>query len=143
MILGFHQSIRTFAGQLLWPRFRASRISHNTSGNVGNHIINLLRNGAMFLLPIVALVSGPAMATTEYNKAIGHVGAQGGNGYVTFSVAPTAGCNWGNVYLDITTDQGKACFSVLLTAYSSNRPISRIDYTKATDGTCTVDLVEM
>jgi hypothetical protein len=83
------------------------------------------------------------MATTEYNKTIVHVGAQWSLGYVLFTVLPTAGCNYGNVYLDTSTDAGKAYFSVLLTAYTASRPISRIDYTKGADGTCTVDLVEM
>ncbi len=97
----------------------------------------------LLLLPVLGALSDPAAATTELNKSISHVGAQGPLGYVIFSVPPSAGCNWGNVYLDITTDAGKAYFSVLLTAYTSGRPISRIDYTKGTDGTCTAGLVEM
>jgi hypothetical protein len=98
----------------------------------------------VLLLPLLAVLSSPAMATTEYNKTIVHVGAQGSNGYVIFSVPPTADCSWGNVYLNITTDAGRAYYALLLTAYTSNRPISRIDYTKdANSGTCTVDLIEM
>lgn len=89
------------------------------------------------------VMSTPAMATVEYNKAIAHVGVQGSMGYVTLSVAPSAGCNWGGVYLNVTTDGGKALLSLLLTAYASGRPLSRIDYTKAADGTCTADLIEM
>lgn len=98
---------------------------------------------AFRLLPILAALSGPAVATTELNKTIVHVGAQWNLGYVLFSVLPSAGCNYNNIYLDTSTDAGKAQFTVLLSAYTSGRPISRIDYTKGTDGTCTVDLVEM
>jgi len=96
-------------------------------------------------LPVATLlalcVSAPAAATTEYNKTISRVGAQGSNGYVVFTVPPTGSCSYGNVYLNIGTDAGKAYYSLLLTAYAQGRPISRIDYTN-TAGTCTVDLIE-
>lgn len=98
---------------------------------------------ALSLLPAIAVISSSAMATSEYNKSIAHVGTQGSTAYVIFTVAPSAGCNYSDIYLDLTTDAGKASYSLLITAYSSSRPISRVDYTKATDGTCTLDLVEM
>lgn len=98
---------------------------------------------AIFTVATLCIPSAPALATIEYNKTIAHVGTQGNNGYVIFSVVPTAGCNFGGIYLNLTTDGGKASYSLLLTAYASNRLISRIDYTKGPDGTCTVDLVEM
>jgi len=58
-------------------------------------------------------------------------------------VPPTAGCNWNNVYLNISTDTGKSYFALLMTAYVAGKPISRMDYTKDAAGTCIVDLVEM
>lgn len=88
------------------------------------------------------LLSGPASAISEYNKAIAHVGAQSSNGYVTFTVPPTGSCSFGNIYLNLTTDSGKAYYALLMTAYAGGRPISRVDYTN-TAGTCTIDLVEM
>jgi hypothetical protein len=105
--------------------------------------LKILNHRIVLLLPLLAMTPAPVGATSEYNKAISHVGAQGTNGYVIFAAPPTAGCNWGNVYLNITTDSGRAYYALLLSAYASNRPISRIDYTRAADGTCTVDLVEM
>lgn len=96
---------------------------------------------AVFIISL-GLLSGPASAISEYNKAIAHVGAQSSNGYVIFVAPPTGGCSFGNVYLNITTDSGKAYYSLLLTAYAAGRSISRVDYTN-TAGTCTIDLVEM
>jgi hypothetical protein len=88
------------------------------------------------------LLGGPASAISEYNKAIAHVGAQSSNGYVTFTVPPAGSCSFGNIYLNLTTDSGKAYYALLMTAYMGGRPVSRVDYTN-TAGTCTIDLVEM
>ena len=92
-------------------------------------------------LALVAFAS-PAYATTENNKTVAHVGAQGNNGYVTFTVAPAGGCAFGNLYFDVSTESGKIYYATLLTAYSTGRPISRVDYTN-TAGTCKIDLLEV
>lgn len=89
---------------------------------------------------LYALLSIPAAAVTESNKAILRLPI-GNRLCDLFSCAGR--CDWSNVYLDITSDAGRTYFAVLLIAYASGRPISRIDYTEAADGTCTVDLVEM
>lgn len=91
---------------------------------------------------LTAVFAVPAQATSETNKTIAHVGVQGAQGYVTLTTAPSAGCTFANVYFSLTSDAGKGYLSMLLSARAGGRAISRIDYTKAADGTCTIDLLE-
>ena len=90
-----------------------------------------------------ALCSSPVLAYSEGNKTILRVGSQSGNGYVSFTVPPNEVCNWGNIYFDMSTDAGRSYYALLLSAKAAERPLSRVDYNKAADGTCTMTLVEM
>lgn len=98
--------------------------------------------GIVITLLSLGTLPNPALATSEYNKIIAHVGLQSYNGYVNFTVTPIGGCSYGNIYFNIETDVGKAYYSLLLTAFSQGKAISRVDYTNI-DGSCMVDLIEM
>ncbi len=68
---------------------------------------------------IVAAAS--AFETIAYTyDARGRV-VQGGTGYVSFAVPPTAGCNWSNAYLNIATVSGRANYDLLL-----SQPVSAV-----------------
>jgi hypothetical protein len=95
--------------------------------------------GALF----AANLSVPANATTQNFVTIDRVGVQFTNLYVRFTTSLTLSCNWGALYLDITTDKGKAILSVLLTARAAGIQLSRVDYTMDGSGLCTIDLVEI
>ena len=63
-------------------------------------------------------------------------------GYIIFTTPPVASCAYSNIYFDITNDTGKAYLAIAMSAYTAGKPISRIDYTKGTDGICTPSLIE-
>jgi hypothetical protein len=92
---------------------------------------------------LAGISSAPAGATIEYTKTIDHMGVQFTNLYVHFTTAFSVSCLYGNLYLDITTDKGKAILSVLLTARAAGIQLSRVDYTMDGNGVCTIDLVEI
>ena len=102
----------------------------------------------MFLL-ILTIAWSSAFATTEYAKTIKQLGVQNAPSAIVayFSVAEglTLDCQFGNIYVDITTDFGKAAYEELLAAKSNSRTLSRIDYTQSGGpGTeCILSLVEI
>ncbi len=84
-----------------------------------------------------------AYAETQGPLTIAYVGTQGDMGYAAFTTPFSQACNWNNVYFSLADDAGKAALSVLLTAHASGRPISRIDYTRDSQGQCWLDLVQL
>lgn len=106
-----------------------------------------MRHVRLFSLFVTALFTAslpaPASATTQNFVTIDRVGVQFTNLYVRFTTALTLSCNWGALYLDITTDKGKAILSVLLTARAAGIQLSRVDYAMDGSGLCTIDLVEI
>ncbi|EQB11670.1 hypothetical protein [Sphingobium lactosutens] len=90
------------------------------------------------------LMSSPALAVIDSNRTISRVGVQGSNStaYVQFTVAPSAGCNYDTLYISLTTDAGRAIYSLLLTADASGNIINRVDYL-ISNGTCTINLIEI
>lgn len=89
-----------------------------------------------------------ALATTEYTKTINQLGVQSATPTVAyFSVLEglTLSCQFGNIYLDITTDFGRAAYAELLAAKAEGRMLSRLDYTQPGGaGTqCNLSLVEV
>lgn len=84
-----------------------------------------------------------ALAQTDYAKPIQHVGVQGNMGYIIFTTPPSAGCLNNDVYFDVTSDAGKGYFATAMSAYMAGKPVSRIDYTKGSDGICTPSLIEL
>lgn len=81
---------------------------------------------------------------TDYNRTIGHLGVQGSNAYFDVKEGFTLNCEWGMVYMDITTDPGKAAYAELLAAKLAGKQLSRVAYTQASSGgMCTLALVEI
>jgi hypothetical protein len=57
----------------------------------------------------------------------------------------TLSCAYGLIYLDITTNFGRAAYSQLLAAKNTGQQLSRIDYVQAggAGSMCTLQLVEV
>lgn len=98
---------------------------------------------------IIAILSAPVLAQTrdqiEANKVIDRLGVQI-NGHAYFSVDGgfALNCEWGNVYVDVTSVSGRAAYAELLVAKAAGKQLSRIDYTQASPGNmCTLSLVEI
>ena len=100
-----------------------------------------MKKAATAILSTV-LLSMPASAITENGKTISHVGAQSGQAYVMFTAPPSGSCNFNVIYLDVSTDAGRAYYTILLTAYLQNKTLSRVDY-HTSSGNCYIDLVEI
>ena len=107
---------------------------------IGVTVAKLVAPLAVAVLPAMAVAQSNYY--TEYNKTVTFVGVQGNGGYVSFTVAPTANCNYNNIYFDITTDAGKAYLSILLTARAEGKPLGRIDYT-ISSGMCNLSLAQL
>jgi hypothetical protein len=86
-----------------------------------------------------------ALATTDAPRTIDRLGSQGSLVYFTVVEGLSLACAANAIYLDITTDAGRAAFAELLVAKNSGRQLSRIDYTQSgAPGTvCVLDLVEI
>lgn len=91
----------------------------------------------------LACLASPALATTDGPLTVSHIGVQGGMVYITFTVPPSAGCIYDTVYAPNSVGNAQYIMSVALTAKAAGVPISRLDYTKAADGQCTIDLIQL
>lgn len=89
------------------------------------------------------LMAQSAQATQQFGLTVVNVGVQPDHMYVRFATPLTDNCYAGVLYITVTTDYGKAAYSLLLTARATNRIVSRVDYSKGTDGVCRIDLVEI
>ncbi|WP_196158627.1 hypothetical protein [Reinekea sp. G2M2-21] len=47
-------------------------------------------------------------------------------------------CKWGLMYIDLSTEGGKAIFSLVLTAKTAGHAVIRVDYTKDSSDKCLV-----
>lgn len=101
------------------------------------------------LAGLILAVSGvSALATTELNKTIAGIGAQGNLAYIYVTPAPAgaSGCIAGApLYIrDTSTAAGKAQFAVLLSAYSADLPLKRVDFAvdSSLGNNCTISLIE-
>lgn len=92
---------------------------------------------------ILILIAQPAQAIQQFGLTVANVGVQPDQMYVRFTSPLTDNCIAGVLYLTVTTDYGKAAYSLLLTARASNKVVSRVDYTRGADGVCRIDLVEI
>jgi len=89
------------------------------------------------------MITTPAMAASDSNVTITAVGAQGGTGYIKTSTTASNGCAFETIYIDVSTESGRAMFAIALTARSSGRPIARIDYTGGGGATCNATLIQL
>lgn len=101
------------------------------------------------LFGIVCLItSGNSFATSDYSKTVGQLGVQGitpAQAYFTVKEGLTLTCQYGDIYVDLTTDFGRAAYAELLAARTQGRILSRIDYTQSggPGSQCTLLLVEV
>ena len=96
----------------------------------------------IWLITLLILCTN-VFAASDSNVTVTALGVQGNNMYVYTSPAPTGGCLYNVIYLDITTDFGKTAYAAVLVAKMKAKPLTRIDYDKAASGVCTLTLVEM
>lgn len=88
-------------------------------------------------------IAYPASATTDSNLTVTTAGAQSGS-YAYIVVSPGATGSCGNIiYIDVTTDSGRAMYSTALTARVTGRPISRVDYAESAGNVCYASLLAM
>lgn len=81
---------------------------------------------------------------TDLDRTITKTGAQGNAAYIFVTPAPSYACTYGALYIfDTSTSSGKAFYATLLTAQSSTKILSRVDYTVLPNGTCSIALIEM
>jgi hypothetical protein len=92
---------------------------------------------AALALLLVAVPAG-AYAYTDTNRTLNTLGTSYGSatasnyGYFSVLEGFSATCTFGYVYVDLATDFGKASYATLLTAKSTGRILTRIDYAYVT-----------
>ena len=91
-------------------------------------------------LLIVAPIAANA-DTTDNNMTLTRLGVQSGSAYMFFVSPPSANCMFGAIYIDLSTDSGKAMYSLALTAKVSKIPFYRVSYSVA-NGYCMATLIE-
>lgn len=90
-------------------------------------------------------VASGATAVGEPNKTIDRFGLQKSGSLAFFNVLETSNvssCQWGLVYLDISTDFGKAALAHLMAARAANKKLKWFDYSTGANGLCYLDSVE-
>ncbi len=99
---------------------------------------------------LLTLASVTAFAQTDYGKTINQLGVQaGGTSGSTAYFSAVEGlslyCQFGVVYVDLSTDWGKGALAQLIAAKNTGRTLSRIDYVQpGGSGTvCNLTLVEV
>ena len=98
---------------------------------------------AAFLLTL----SSFSNATTDYgDRKITSFGVQNGAlatvGYITVNPPQSTNCLYGVMYIFNATDPiSKLFIATALAAYSSEKPVKRIDYDVRSDGTCSIKLI--
>ena len=88
-------------------------------------------------------IAYPASAENDSNLTVTTAGSQSGSyAYIIVSPGTTGSC--GNIiYMDITTDAGRAMYATALTARVTGRAISRVDYTVSVGNVCYASLLAM
>jgi hypothetical protein len=89
------------------------------------------------------MVATPSMAASDSNVTVTSVGSQGGTAYIQTSTTASNGCPFQTIYIDVSTESGRAMFAIALTARASSRPIARIDYTGGGSATCVATLIQL
>lgn len=106
-----------------------------------SHLRMIIR---FFAIVSFGFLSGIANATEETGKIISVVGSNSSfSSHMRFTTPPSDNCIYNTVYIDITSEGGRALFSTVLTAYATGRVVSRIIYTKNADNSCWAFLVEI
>jgi hypothetical protein len=85
------------------------------------------------LMSISSVAFSAQISAPKTVKRIFSEGSTGAGFYATEGITE---CRWGIMYLNLSTEAGKAMFSQLLTAKSAGFKVVRIDYTVSSSGTC-------
>lgn len=99
----------------------------------------------LLLAAITALSCANVLAVTDTNRTITKIGVQGDDAYFTVSPATSVTCGYGVLYLKDTDNANtKVKVAAVMSAYSDQAPLTRIDYTvvAGSPSTCHVSLVE-
>jgi len=93
---------------------------------------------------LLMLVATGVNAIKDQNMTIDRLGVQGAYGYFDTLEGFSTSCKWGIIYLNITSDFGKAAYSSILSAKVSGRKLSKIIYSQSGIGEkCTLTQVEI
>lgn len=88
---------------------------------------------------------GSAAALSDSNKTVDRFGVQKGGQLAYFNTLETsgvAGCQWGLVYIDITTEFGKAATAHLMAARASGKKLKWFEYSIGANNLCYLDSIE-
>lgn len=92
-------------------------------------------------LVLFFLASLNSYGATDTNVTITTFGVQSSSAYFAISPAPSSPCLYGILYVDLSSAYGKYLYAMLLSAKSSDLPLTRVDYFADGSGVCFVNLV--
>ena len=91
----------------------------------------------LFMLPL------PASAeTVDASMTLNMVGVKNGFAYMRFETSLSGACLYSLVYINLATDEGRAMYSMALTARATKVPLSHIAYVLQ-DNVCYATSVEL
>ena len=91
----------------------------------------------LVIITVVMLMSSFAFsAQISTPKTVKRIFSEGSTSAGFYATEGITECKWGIMFLNLSTEAGKAMFSQVLTAKSANFKVVRIDYTVSSSGTC-------
>lgn len=106
--------------------------------------------GRVMCLTALMFASAQAFAQTDTQKTVYQLGVELGaggapdNAYFSVNGGFSASCPYGVVYIDMTTEFGRAAYAQLLAAKNTGQELSRIDYSPGGSlGLCWLSLIEV
>lgn len=96
------------------------------------------------VLSLLTLASSNiAFAAVEFDKNVDRLGIQGSTAYFSVKETFSTNCKFDVVYVSLLNEFGKSAYASLLSAQTSGRKISRMEYSQNTPGDiCTLNLLE-
>jgi hypothetical protein len=93
---------------------------------------------------LLCAVTGYASAGNDYSKTVGRIGIQGNNAYFTLKEGLSTNCQFGVVYMNITTDFGKLAYANVLSAKATSTKLIWVSYDQVVSGgQCILNTAEM
>jgi hypothetical protein len=96
----------------------------------------------IFVSALVCCLSTLIISTSVYaaqimtSKTVTRIFSEGENGGGFYTAEGLPECKWGIMYINLSTNAGKAMMSQLLTAKSAGFKVVRIDYAVSSSGSC-------
>lgn len=84
-----------------------------------------------------------AYAQIDYDKTVDRLGIQGAQAYFSVSEGLSLNCLYGNIYLSLSSPEGRVAYAQILSAKLAGKKLSRVDYEQSADSQCSLSLVEM